>query len=291
MTASAQILPEGLRDMLGRAEAMKSAASVARMLRPWMQDCRWLDTVIADQIARMRADPLHLPPARASRAGLQRHLVLARLPRLSLAIVLLPAAAMTGQDEAPVHFSGQRTLTHVLAGAPLHATLFMRDAHGIARQQEDIGVLPGSMLELDERRQSARIRPGPRPVAVLRAAIADDDPPLATSHDPASGMVIARASREEEAARTLMLLSLLRVSGRRDAAALFETATQARHPHQRWAAMREYLAVDTGAALPRLQDMARRDADTELRRLASATLAQIAALTASAATEPMPCRA
>lgn len=291
MMPPVQMLPEGLRDVLGRAEQSRSAESSAGMLRPWMQDGRWLYAAIADQIARMRADPLHLPPARASRAGLQQHLVLARQPRLSLAIVILPATAIGGPDGSPVHFSGELTLTHILAGAPLHTTLFVRDRQGIARRQEDISVPPGSMLELDERRQAALIRPGPRPVAVLRAAIAYDDPPLATSHDPASGMVIARASREEEAARTLMLLSLLRATGRRDAAVLFETATQARHPHQRWAAMREYLAVDTGAALPRLRDMARHDADAELRRLASATLAQIAAQQAPAATEAISCPA
>lgn len=274
MIRQATLLPEALRAMLAQI-ADQPAAQIAAWLAPWLRDTGWLDVAIGQQIAQMGSDPLHLPPARASRAGMQRHLVLARHPRLSLAITLLPAATLPVSEDAPVHFSGQVTLTRVLTAAALDATLFVRDATGLARRAEDIALAPGAMLELDEHRRTCRIRPGPRPVVLLRAAILPVDAPLASSHDPHNGICIARSRHDEEATRTLMLLSLLRTSGRRDAAPHFEKATRARHPHQRWAAMREYVALDTIAALPRLRHMARHDADAELRHLAQATLAGI----------------
>lgn len=274
MIRQATLLPEALRDMLARI-ADQPAPQIGAWLVPWLRDTGWLDDALASQIKQMASDPLHLPPARASRAGMQRHLVLARHPRFSLAVTLLPAATSPVPWDAPVHFSGQVTVTRVLPGAALDATLFVRDPAGLARRAEDISLAPGDMLELDEHRRTCRIRPGPRTVALLRAAIAPLDAPLASSHDPHNGICIAQSHHDEESARTLMLLSLLRTGGRRDATPYFEAATLARHPHQRWAAMREYLALDTAAALPRLRHMARHDADAELRHLAQATLAGI----------------
>lgn len=288
MIRQATLLPEALRAMLAQI-ADQPAAQIAAGLAPWLRDTGWLDAAIGQQIAQMGSDPLHLPPARATRAGMQRHLVLARHPRLSLAVTLLPAATSPVPEDAPVHFSGQVTLTRVLPGAPLDATLFVRDTTGLAKRTEDISLAPGAMLELDEHRRTCRIRPGPRTVALLRAAISPIDAPLASSHDPHSGICIAQSHHDEESARTLMLLSLLRTSGRRDATPYFEAATRARHPHQRWAAMREYLALDTAAALPRLRHMARHDADAELRHLAQATLAGIGMPLEE--DEAVPCRA
>lgn len=287
MIRQTTLLPDALRDMLARI-ADQPAAQIGAWLVPWLRDTGWLDDALASQIKQMASDPLHLPPARASRAGVQRHLVLARHPRFSLAVTLLPAATSPMPKDAPVHFSGQVTMTRVLAGAALDATLFVRDTMGLAQRTEDISLAPGDILDLDEHRRTCRIRPGPHPVALLRATIAPLDAPLASSHDPHNGICIAQSHRDEESARTLMLLSLLRTSGRRDAAPHFEAATLARHPHQRWAAMREYLALDTAAALPGLHHMARHDDDTELRYLAEATLARIGV---SLNDESVPCLA
>ena len=64
----------------------------------------------------------------------------------------------------------------------------------------------------------------------------------------------------------------MRVQRRADAPAVFDAATRDASAHARWGAMREWLALDADAALPRLDQMAAEDADTEVRTLARATL-------------------
>ena len=70
-----------------------------------------------------------------------------------------------------------------------------------------------------------------------------------------------------------MALTLLRHLGRTDAAPLFAEATQADDFALRWHAMRELVALDPAAALPRLTAMAAADPHPEVRRAAQATLA------------------
>lgn len=131
------------------------------------------------------------------------------------------------------------------------------------------------MLELDERHQALRLTPGAGALMMLRAQIAPRGPVLARTIDLASGGMTAQAQVDEAHARTLMLLSLLRMQRRRDAAPMFAAALDAPLPAQRWAVMREYLALDTAQALEPLTVMARADADGNVQSLARQTLAQL----------------
>ncbi|MDX3901643.1 MAG: hypothetical protein QHC40_14215 [Sphingobium sp.] len=263
-------------DALARAVALAQAApsldAACAQIRPLLADIGWLDRLIGDQCRAMARDPLHLPPLRASRVGPTRHLLLARTERLWMTVTVIDPVGEVAK-EGSIHFSGRYTLCRVLGAEPLRVQGFgLRGERAVATGEAV--QAPGTVIELDEQVAAWRIMPGERPVTMLRAQIAPPGPVMAHVHDPVSGARLSSSSGDEGHARSLMMLSLLRLQKRTDAAPLFEEAVAAALPHQRWAAMREYLALDTAAALPALESMATRDIDAEVRALAGATLAQ-----------------
>lgn len=246
-------------------------------IRPFLADIGWFQAWMTQQARCMRADPLHLPPVRASRHGAVRHLVFARIERIWVTATIIDPPARAAER---LHFSGRHALCRPLNRA-VEGELFGIDGDRAVRRGP-IHAPVGSVLELDERREALRLMPGAGPLMMLRAQVAPSGPVLSRLIDVASGQVRALAQADEGHARTLMLLSLLRLQGRRDAAACFDAALDAPLPAQRWAVMREYLAVDTAAALAPLADMARADPDAQVRALARQTLARL---------EPEPCPA
>jgi hypothetical protein len=134
----------------------------------------------------------------------------------------------------------------------------------------------GRVAACDERQEAFCLSPLPRPQHFLRAQIAPPGPVHACRFDRASGAPVAAETIDERPARALMLLSLLRTQGRRDAAAQFAEALDAPLADHRWAAMREYLALDTQHALPALRAMAQDDVDDRVRAIATRTLNQVA---------------
>ncbi len=263
-------------DLLARVVALAQNAptldAACAQIRPLLADIGWLDGLIGDQCRAMARDPLHLPPLRASRAGPMRHLLLARTERLWMTVTVIDPAEGT-ENAGPIHFSGRYTLCRVMGAVPLRVQGFrLRGERAVATGEAM--QAPGTVIALDERVAAWRIMPGERPVTMLRAQIAPPGPVMAHVHDSVGGARLSSSSGDEGYARSLMMLSLLRLQKRADAAPLFEEAVTAALPHQRWAAMREYLALDTAAALPSLENMAIRDADAEVRALAEATLAQ-----------------
>lgn len=93
----------------------------------------------------------------------------------------------------------------------------------------------------------------------------------------ARGRLLRAASTDPRASRMLPLLTLLRLQGRTDAAAHFAAASMHAAPWLRWAAMREWLALDAAAARSRLAEMAKDDPASEVRAAAALTLAQVPA--------------
>ena len=109
-------------------------------------------------------------------------------------------------------------------------------------------------------------------IVSLTVTIKPGAAPLMREYAVADGRFVRAASADDMASRMEMLLTFLRVSGRADAASGFDAAT--RHPafHLRWAAMREWLMLDAATARPRLAELARDDANGEVRTAAAATL-------------------
>lgn len=268
---------EALARAVAQAEAASTLETACASIRPLMADIGWLEGMIDKQCRAMACDPLHLPPLRASLSGPMRHLVLARTERIWVTVTILDPEAALSSTPRQVHFSGRLTLCRILGRVPLVVRSYRLNGAQMIATGEQVHH-PGAMAELDERTEGWRIVSGERPVMLLRAQIAPPGPGLApvlaSVHDEASGARLSTSSGDEGHARALMMLSLLRAQKRTDAAPLFEEATDAALPHQRWAAMREYLALDTARALPALEAMAAGDADAEVRALARATLGQ-----------------
>lgn len=259
--------------VLGQAVAQAQHASPDRalaLIRPFLLDIGWFADLLAQGCTGMTADPMHLPAFRASRSGAARHLVLARTERIWLSATVIDPVAQTGSR---VHFSGRHMLCR-----PLNRALRGKGFRLVGDRAVPIGerhCAVGEVLELDERQETLRILPDEGPLMLLRAQIAPDGPICSRIHESATGALVALAQTDEGHARALMLLSLLRTQGRSDAAAQFADALDTLLPAQRWAVMREYLALDTGSALPALRAMAQHESDAEVRALAARTLAQI----------------
>jgi hypothetical protein len=264
------VIPATLAAAIAAAQEQPLEGAVELIL-PFFQDIEWFDALLRGALSEMTADPLHLPQLRAMRQGDARHLVIARTGRVRIAATVVTAAAPSGH----VHFSGQMTLCRPLGG-PLVGECYRRDGDRAVAVGRAVWPL-GAVAQWDERQEALCLVPQDRPHLLLRAQIAPPGPVHAWLHDRASGAEIAAEAADEAQARTLMLLSLLRVQGRRDAAAHFATALDAEVPSQRWAAMREYLALDTGGALPVLRTMAREDADVSVRAVAAQMLTRIGA--------------
>lgn len=263
------MIPAALVQAVAAADSASLEGAVD-VLRPFFHDPGWFDVLLSAQLSAMVADPLHLPGFRASRHGAARHLVLARTERVWLTATLIDP---TEPVAARVHFSGRFILCRPL-NAPLSAQRYRRVA-GQAVPAGEVRWDRGAVVEVDERADALCLYPGDGPLMLLRAQIAPPGPVQSHIHDRASGAWLHSAQADEGHARALMLLSLLRVQGRRDAAAHFAQALDAPLPGQRWAVMREYLALDTRAALPALQAMAEEEGDPAVRALAERTLTQI----------------
>ncbi len=270
------MIPAALAEAVDAAEAAPIDRAVA-LIRPFLSDIGWFDALLAEEIQAMAGDPRHLPGFRASRQGGVRHLVLARTERIWLTASLLDGGQAPSER---VHFSGRVSLCRPLNG-PLAGDAWRLEGARALMVGARI-CATGATIELDERREALWVRPTDAPLMLLRAQVAPTGPVQARIHDRSDGRTVASAQADEGHARALMLLSLLRLQGRRDAADQFAQALDAPLPGQRWAVMREYLALDTARALPALRAMAGREIDAVVRGLATRTLRQV---------EGMPCPA
>lgn len=264
------MIPAALADAVAAAEIAPLAQAVA-LIRPWLCDIRWLERWIEQGCVRLRDDPMHLPPVRASRNGRVRHLVFARTERVWISVTIVDPSTEPGDR---LHMSGRHALIRPLDRA-LTGERFRLAGETIV-PAGPVHCPVGAVVAIDERCEAVRLAPLPRPVMMLRAQVAPPGPVFARSFRVETGQPCASATVDEEHARTLMLLSLLRLQGRTDAAPHFARALEAPLPAQRWAVMREYLALDTAAALPALRQMADSEPDGHTRTVARRTLAMVA---------------
>lgn len=242
------------------------------LIRPFLGDIGWFDAALAGGIAAMAADPMHLPGYRASRNGAVRQLILARTERIWVAATVIDPRGET-QAATRIHFSGRHLLCRILGTAAVEGDGY-RIEGGRAVATGAVRLAPGALIDRDERRETVRVRAEAAPVLLLRAVIAPPGPVVARLFDAETGMPAAMAQIDEGHARTLMMLSLLRLQERTDAAPLFAAALDMPLPAQRWAMMREYLALDAAAALPALEAMACEETG-EVQALARQTLGRI----------------
>ena len=259
--------------------AVEAAASAV------LADSGWVGELLAPLIAALSDDPWFEPPFRVARDGLRIGTVVFDTPSVSIAATVLSADALA-RLPAPrtVVVPGRLTLTrYVRAG---RAALELWEAEPLRPDFSATTALPcvalpavalgdGDVVRIDGRTRAYLLTDASSDIVTLSATIRAATLPYAREYAVDGGALVRVATNDDRAARTQMLLAYLRLAGRPGSNACFEAATRDPAFFLRWAAMREWLAVDAKAALRRLRAMAAGDPNAEVRAAAGATLALV----------------
>lgn len=271
---------------LEAAFASQDAADAEQAAATVLADAAWVGALLEPLVAALAQDPWFEPSFRVARDGLRIGTVLFENPAVSIAATVLSADALAAlPPPRTVVVPGRLTLTrYVQAGQarlrlwdadPMRAD-FSADTAAPCRAAADLVLSDGAVVRIDGRRQAHVIADATRDVVTLNATIRAATAPYAREYAVDGGALVRIATNDDRAARTQMLLSYLRLAARPAATARFAEATHDPAFFLRWAAMREWLATDTVAALPRLREMAAADPNAEIRAAADATLALVA---------------
>lgn len=276
-SAEYRALDRAFRDCpLDRAEP---AAEIAERL---FADSGWTEALIDPLVAALARDPFFEPSFKVSRDACRTGAILFECPAASIVASVTSAAAMP--VPATIVFTGRVAVTrHIKAGG---ATLRRWRAEPVTEGFSAGTAAPacplppaapadGEVRRLDGRIEAQSAGGARSDMVSLTATIRPGAAPLVREYAIADGALLRTASTDDRASRTEMLLTFLRLSGRADAGEQFGAVTRDPAFHLRWAAMREWLALDARAALPRLAEMARGDANAEVRVAAARTLATV----------------
>ncbi len=266
--------------MLGSVDPTDLAAAEAAVQLVFAND-DWVGALIAPMVEGLWANPFFAPPFRVSRDRLRLGAVLFDCPAVSIAATILSADTLASLP-APntVIVSGRVSIVRYFRGGGARLRLWRTEPAGAdfsaatACPCVPLGVLPiadGVVLRLDGRTRGHLLENAASDVVMLTATLRAGAAPFAREFALPEGALVRVATLDDRAARAQMLLALLRLSGRTDASECFEAATHDGSFSHRWGAMREWLALDAAAALPRLRAMTQ-DPNDEVRTAATATL-------------------
>jgi hypothetical protein len=256
--------PDAVAGVATRILQGKAAADlIAPMIRALTEDC-WFE-----------------PPLRASRDSARIGAVLFDHPAVVITASVLSAAALAAMP-APVSVavSGKLTIVHYLRAGGARLRLWTAEPAGPdfrqadampLRAMGDVKLAVGMTLRLDGRTRGSLIADAESDVVTVTAVVRAGAAPFQREYRLSDGMLERIATLDDGAARTQMLLTYLRHAGRADAGPWFDAATRDGAFFLRWAAMREWLALDATAALPRLRAMTGDD-NAEVRMAAAETL-------------------
>lgn len=239
-----------------------------------LADAGWAEALLAPLVAALAADPFFEPPLPLSRVRTRTGAILHDCPAATVSASVVDAAALAALPPAEsVVLSGKATVTrYVRAGGARLRRWQVPPGAAHCTPMPDRALADGA-VQLCDGRVEGQLLAGPAADAVLLAVtLRGGGDPLIREYRIADGALARTASADDRASRTGMLLTLLRVSGRADAGERFAAATRDPAFHLRWAAMREWLALDARAALPRLGEMASDDPDAGVRAAAAHTL-------------------
>jgi hypothetical protein len=251
-----------------------------------MADEDGLEEIFACLVNAAAADPFFRPALRNVASDIHSGILLFDTPDLTLFVAVMPvdalAAKRMGRDGArSVVFPGQRSLyKFVRAGgamlslweAPMIAPGFRAETSGRCRLAERRRLANGDVLELDGRRQTFVIDHASADLVYLQAITPAGRAPLSVEYDSDTLKFVGASSTDEVSSRAQMMLALLRTLDRQDAVPVMIDMLGDANFYARWQAMRELLALDAEAALPRLRAMAGSDPHPEVRTAAADTL-------------------
>lgn len=254
--------------------------AVAEAARAVLHDADWITPLLAPLIDALSDDPWFEPPLRVTRDRLRTTVELLELPAGVLGATVFNGAALARPSpETTLVSSGRLVVARyaVTNGALLHRWhAGDADARFCAATAPTLTALPpltlhdGDVVTIDGRTRAHLIEGAGGEVVALTFATRTTG--LVREYARESGRLLRVAATDQDQSRTRLLLTLLRHEGRRDAIDCFEAATHAPAFHLRWAAMREWLALDATSALPRLRSLAATDPHPEVSAVACATL-------------------
>ncbi len=263
---------------------LSSAEPAAERAERLLADAGLAEALLAPLVAGLAEDPFFEPPLRLSRDAVRTGAILFDAPAVTItASVVDPVALAARPPPETAVFTGRVAITRYAkaGGAMLKRWRTDRLPPGFSAAPAPpcvalapIALADGDLHRTDGNTHAHQLSGAASDVVMLCAAIRAGGAPLLREHRIADGTLVRAASADEGASRTEMLLTFLRLAGRADAGAFFEAATHDPAFHLRWAAMREWLALDAEAALPRLVEMAAHDPNSEVR--AAATLTAVA---------------
>jgi hypothetical protein len=260
------------------ADAPERAAKAAERL---LADSAWAADLLAPLLKALAQDPFFEPPFKVHRDPLRTGAVLFDCPAASIAASVTSAAAMAVRPPATIVFTGRIAVTRTVRAGGARLLRWRTTAMGAEYRAANappctpmawMALRDGSVHRTDGRTHAQLVSAAETDVVTIVATIRAGAAPLMREYDIASGALVRVASADDRPSRTEMLLRFLRAAGRADAGTCFADATRAPEFHLRWAAMREWLALDAHAAMPRLAEMACGDPDPEVQRAAARML-------------------
>lgn len=270
------------RALADQFAGLSDAAALADRAEALLAGEHWATEILAPLIDALDADAWFEPNLRISHDRLRTAVILLDNSDVSIAAAVTRAAtlAVTPLPETVV-VPGRLTLTRYVRGGnarmrrwrtvPVAADFAAATAPPCI-ERAPLALHDGLVLRHEGHSDGHLIVSADSDVVSLTVTIKSGTAPLMRAYAVADGRFVRAASADDMASRMEMLLTFLRVSDRADAISGFDAAT--RHPafHLRWAAMREWLMLDAAAARPRLAELARDDANDEVRAAAAATL-------------------
>ncbi|MFN3388849.1 MAG: HEAT repeat domain-containing protein [Allosphingosinicella sp.] len=270
---------------LPEAEAAGADAVIA-LAAAFMADETAARAAVSALVRAAAADPFFRPPVGASTSEVHSGLMLFKRRALTIQLAVMGADALAAKrhyriGRSSIVFTGQRKIFRFLQGggatlsiweAPEIRAGFSAASSGRCRLVERRAIVDGETLEVDGRRHSFIVDHAPADIVYLQALTPLGAAPVAAEYDSETLELVASGSTDDASSRTQMMLSLLRIMDRQDAAPVFAEVVGADHFYGRWQAMREFLALNAELALPHLKAMAAADPHPEVRAAAAQTL-------------------
>lgn len=252
------------------ADCGNSPERAADCAEALLVDAGWAEAVLAPLVGALKIDPFFEPSLKFHRDSRRVGAVLFDCPAASIA-ASVGSAAMMAAPPRSIIFTGRIAVTRVVKAGG--ATLRRWTAMPVAAEpgpmrcvaEASRHLADGTLYRTDGRIEAQSICDAASDVVTLVATIRAGAAPLMREFELETGIQIRVADADDRPSRTAMLLHFLRVAGKAEAGAAFEAATRAPDFHLRWAAMREWLALDAARAAPRLAEMAATDPCDEVR--------------------------
>lgn len=255
--------------------------AVAAVAHAWLALADATGALIAPLVAALAGDCWCEPSFRVSRDTLRVGARLFDHPAVSISASVLSARALAAlPPPSSVTVSGRLTLVRYIRGGGGRLRLWTAEPAGAdfsratAGRLEPLGTVrlaDDRVLRIDGRLRAARVEDAAEDVVTVTATIRAATAPFQRDYALPSGKLMRVATNDDSAARAQMLLTFLRHAGRADAGECFAAGTRDEAFFLRWAAMREWLALDAVAALPRLRAMLD-DPHPEIQQAAAETL-------------------